>query len=119
MEAGLFGEHLNKIFFSKKPSLIHASCILVFCSKKSQSSAEQTSCLQVVLQSSNDHDHVDGSDERPRRPSVVMAMTQFKGARASHGVAQVAIRSHVASQGTGVVNVHDVDVAIYCLSTCA
>jgi 3-dehydroquinate dehydratase len=33
--------------------------------------------------------------------------------RASHGVAQVAIHSQVASQRTGVVEVHNADMAMY------
>jgi hypothetical protein len=34
------------------------------------------------------------------------------GSRA-HGVAQVVILSYIASQGNGVYNVHDVDMALY------
>jgi hypothetical protein len=39
--------------------------------------------------------------------------------RASHGVAQVVIHSQVAPQGTGVVNVHNVDMAMHWISSSA
>jgi hypothetical protein len=47
------------------------------------------------------------------RPLVVIAMYLFKWCEnASHGVAQVAIRSQIACQGTGVVSVHVGNVLI-------
>jgi hypothetical protein len=39
--------------------------------------------------------------------------TGLNGSLAEHGVAQVPIHSHVAFQGTGVVNVHIADMAVY------
>lgn len=39
-------------------------------------------------------------------------VTRFKGSRVSHGVAQAAIHSQVAPQGTGVVDVHNADIIV-------
>jgi hypothetical protein len=54
------------------------------------------------------------------RPLVMIACESIvnciKGSHASHGVAQVAMHSQIASQGTGVGNVHNVGRAMYCLS---
>jgi hypothetical protein len=40
-------------------------------------------------------------------------VTGLNGLCASHGVAQVAIHSQVTSKETGVVNVHNADMAMY------
>jgi hypothetical protein len=47
------------------------------------------------------------------RPSAFRAMYLVNGSHASHGVAQVLIHSQVRPQGTGVVNVHNVYMAMY------
>jgi hypothetical protein len=39
--------------------------------------------------------------------------TCLSGSHASHGVAQVAIHSQVASEGTGFVTVHDSDMTMF------
>jgi hypothetical protein len=56
----------------------------------------------------------DASEEAVGDDSKVMCL---HASHPSHGVAQVAIYSHVASQETGVGNVHDVEMAMYSLST--
>jgi hypothetical protein len=44
-------------------------------------------------------------------------VTALIGSPASHGAAQAVIHSHVTSQGTVIVNVHSVDIAMYIFST--
>jgi hypothetical protein len=44
-------------------------------------------------------------------------VTALIGSHASHGAAQAVIHSHVTSQGTVIVNVHSVDIAMYIFST--
>jgi hypothetical protein len=56
----------------------------------------------------------------PRRVLVMIAnqvITQDYVHGVAHSVAQVAIHSQVASQGTGVVKVHNEDMVMYSLST--
>jgi hypothetical protein len=72
-----------------------------------------------VLESSNDQNHADGKVESRGIDASKEAIgddsrvVRLHAPRASHGVAQVAIHSQVASQGTGVVNVHNADMAMY------
>jgi hypothetical protein len=68
-------------------------------------SAKQTSRLQVVLESSKDHDHAYGNGEcRGNNASKGEAVGSdsnvacSNGSQASHGVAHVAICSKVASR---------------------
>jgi hypothetical protein len=78
---------------------------------------EQKSSLQV-LESPNDQHHADGNVEC----RCIVASEQATGddsnvicsnaSLALHGVAQVATHSQVASQGTGVINVHDAEAAM-------
>jgi hypothetical protein len=72
-----------------------------------------------VLESSSDQDHADGnvkcrgidaSEEAVGDDSNVIC---FSASCASAGVAQVTIHSQVAYQGTGVLNVHNADMAMY------
>jgi hypothetical protein len=44
---------------------------------------------------------------------LVSNMNCPNASQASHGAAQVAIHSQLASQGTVVVNVHNVDMVMY------
>jgi predicted carbohydrate-binding protein with CBM5 and CBM33 domain len=79
----------------------------------------QTSSLQVVLESSNDQDHAHGNVECLGADASGVALGDdsneicLDGSCASHGLAQVAIDSKVASQGTAAVRVHDSDMAMY------
>jgi hypothetical protein len=72
------------------------------------SSAEQTSSLQVVMEASNDQDHADGNlacrDIDASTDAVCDASNAdcLNGSRVSHGVAQAAIHSQVASQRAGL-----------------
>jgi hypothetical protein len=43
----------------------------------------------------------------------VLQVGSLTGPHTPHGVAQTTIHAQIASQGTGVVNVHDVDMAMY------
>jgi hypothetical protein len=78
---------------------------------------EQKSSLQV-LESPNDQHHADGnvecrcivdSEEAASDDSDVICSN---ASLALHGVAQAVTHSQVASQGTGVINVHDSEVAM-------
>jgi hypothetical protein len=72
-----------------------------------------------VLGSSNDRHHADGNvecsgiDASEEANGGDSKLIRLKAPRALHGVAQVAATLQVASQGTGVVNVHNVDMALY------
>jgi hypothetical protein len=72
----------------------------------------------VVRESSNDQDCADGNGEcrvmmNPRIFHTDSNVTCFNASCASHGVAQVAFNSQVASQGKGVVNSHNADMAMH------
>jgi hypothetical protein len=79
----------------------------------------------VVLESSNDQDHAHGNYEQRRNNASgnfvgsASNIPPLNGPRTSHGVAPVASHSQIASQGTGVDNFHDGDMAMYRLSTSA
>jgi hypothetical protein len=87
-------------------------------------SAERTLSLQVVLESSNDRDHADGNFECCGTDASEEAFGDdnniicLNGSRVSqcdsHGVAQVAIHSQVASQGAGIVEVYNNAVMAMC-----
>jgi hypothetical protein len=70
-----------------------------------------------------DLDHADGNVERCSIDAWEEAIGDdsnvicLDAPLASHGVAQFPIHSRVASQGTGLVNVHNADMAVYRLST--
>jgi hypothetical protein len=50
----------------------------------------------------------------PKRPNSGDGNVVYLNApRVSHGVSQVVIHPQVASQATGVVNVHDADMVMY------
>jgi hypothetical protein len=75
--------------------------------------------VQTALESSSDQGHADGnverhgidaSEEATRDASNVIC---FNAPQVSYGVAQSSIHSQVASQETGVVNVHNADLAMY------
>jgi hypothetical protein len=53
---------------------------------------------------------IDASKEALSDDSNVILLS---ASHASHGVAQVAIHSQVASKGTGVVNAHDANMAMH------
>jgi hypothetical protein len=69
----------------------------------------------VVLECSNDQDHADGMVNVANASGNAFDgdsnVTRFNGSHTSHGVAQVANQSQVASQGADVVNVHNADMA--------
>jgi hypothetical protein len=71
------------------------------------------------LESSNDQDPADGNVKCRSNDASKEAIgddshvTCLSAPHTSHGVAQVAIHSQVASQSTGVVNIHNADMAMY------
>jgi hypothetical protein len=81
-------------------------------------SAEQTSSLQVVLESSNNEDRPAGNGECHSTDASWDAagsdsnVTRSNSSRMSHGAAHFMIPSQVACQGTGVANVYDSDMAM-------
>jgi hypothetical protein len=90
---------------SAKPHLDWCYILIGFLFEKFEN-AEQTSSFQVVLESSNDPDHVDGNVEFRCNDACGDAVgddsiiIRLNSSRASHGVALLATQLQVASQGT-------------------
>jgi hypothetical protein len=89
---------------------IHATCILDLCKFPS---AEQTSILQVVLESSNDHanGNVECCGTDASREAMVDDSNMICFMVQARHIILCTIHSQVASQGTGVV--HSADMAIH------
>jgi hypothetical protein len=87
------------------------------------SRSEETSTLQMAVESLNNTDHADengkwrGNSASGKTVGSDSNVTLLDGQHVLLGVARVPIHSQVASQGTAVDNVHDADTAMYCLST--
>lgn len=116
MEGGLFCEHFFKTLLSSETtvkSMLHAS----WTSVSKIISAEQKCSLQV-LESSNNQDHADGRVEGRDTDASEKAIGSESNVACLHAsneshVAQVAIRSQDASQGTVVFNALSADLAMH------
>jgi hypothetical protein len=111
IEAGLICGHFLKTLLSQTATVkyIHHTCWTFICKFRS---AEHTSSLQVVLDSSNDEDYAHATGECHGNNGCGNALGSYsKGiclnvSCALHGVACVVILSQVASQGFAIVTAH-------------
>jgi hypothetical protein len=111
IEAGLICGHFLKTLLSQTTTVkyIHHTYWTSVCKFIS---AEHTSSLQVVLDSSSDEDHAHATGECHGNNGCGNALGSYSkgiclnGSCALHGIACVVILSQVASQGFAVVTAH-------------